>query len=172
MRIAQRTMYRSFITNMNKNLSDYMDSNIQSATQKRINKPSDDPVGMARVLAYRSSIARNEQYISNSKEAAVQLASTDSALIQASTILSKMLEKANQISTETVTKENRLQTASELRQLFSQLLNLANTSFNGSHLFSGHKTDQPAYREGLGITTMDDNLTGAERNDGTKGVPW
>ena len=61
MRIAQRTMYRSFITNMNKNLSDYMDSNIQSATQKRINKPSDDPVGMARVLAYRSSIARNEQ---------------------------------------------------------------------------------------------------------------
>ena len=172
MRIAQRTMYRSFITNMNKNLSDYMDSNIQSATQKRINKPSDDPVGMARVLAYRSSIARNEQYISNSKEAAAQLASTDSALIQASTILSKMLEKANQISTETVTKENRLQTASELRQLFSQLLNLANTSFNGSHLFSGHKTDQPAYREGLGITTKDDNLTGAERNDGSKGVPW
>ena len=43
MRIAQRTMYRSFITNMNKNLSDYMDSNIQSATQKRINKPSDVP---------------------------------------------------------------------------------------------------------------------------------
>ena len=80
MRIAQRTMYRSFITNMNKNLSDYMDSNIQSATQKRINKPSDDPVGMARVLAYRSSIARNEQYISNSKEATAQLASTDSAL--------------------------------------------------------------------------------------------
>lgn len=76
MRIAQRTMYRSFITNMNKNLSGYMDSNIQSATQKRINKPSDDPVGMARVLAYRSSIARNEQYISNSKEAAAQLAST------------------------------------------------------------------------------------------------
>ncbi len=172
MRVAQRTMYRSFISNMNKNLSDYMDSNIQSATQKRINKPSDDPVGMARVLAYRSSIARNEQYISNSKDAAAQLASTDSALLQTSTILSRMLEKANQIATETVTKENRLQTASELRELFGQLLNLSNTNFNGSHLFAGHKTDQPAYQEGLGITTMDEALTGASRNDGTKGVPW
>lgn len=172
MRIAQRTMYQSFISSMNKNLSDYMESNIQSATQKRINKPSDDPVGMARVLTYRASISRSEQYISNSKDAAAQLASTDSALLQASTILSKMLEKANQISSETVTKENRLQAASELRQMFSQLINLANTSYNGSHLFSGHKTDQAAYREGMGVTTMDQDLTGAERNDGTKGVPW
>lgn len=163
MRITQRSMYRSFVTSMNKNLSDYMESNIQSSSQKRINRPSDDPVGMTRVLAYRASLSRTEQYLDNSKDASAQLASTDSALLQASTILATMLEKANQIATETVTTENRLQAASELRQLFGQLLNLANTNFNGSHLFAGHKTDQPAYQEGLGITTMDENC---------QNIPW
>ncbi|MCH5277643.1 MAG: flagellar biosynthesis protein FlgL [Desulfovibrionaceae bacterium] len=163
MRITQRSMYRNFVTNMNSNLSAYMESNIQSASQKRINRPSDDPVGMARVLTYRSSLARTEQYLDNSKDASAYLASTDSALLQASTILATMLEKANQIATETVTTENRLQAASELRQLFGQLLNLANTNFNGYHLFAGQKTESPAYQEGLGITTMDENL---------QGLPW
>lgn len=158
MRITQRSMYRNFVTNMNSNLSAYMESNIQSATQKRLNRPSDDPVGMARVLTYRASISRTEQYLDNSKDAAAYLASTDSALLQTSTILATVLEKANQIATETVTTENRLQVAAELRQLFGQLLNLANTGFNGYHLFAGHKTDSPAYQEGLGITTMDEGL--------------
>ena len=59
MRVAQRTMYNSFVSNMNRTLSNYMESNIQSSSQKKINRPSDDPVGMARVLNYRAAITRN-----------------------------------------------------------------------------------------------------------------
>lgn len=173
MRIAQRSMYRSFVSSMNNNLSDYMESNIQGSSQKRINRPSDDPVGMARVLGYRASIAQNMQYLSNSKDAASQLSSTDSALTQAQTILAKIKEKAGEIATGTVTTENRLQTASELRQLFGQLLNLANTNYNGQQLFAGHKTGSPAYQEGLGITTTSPGLQNVTLQDGTTSpVPW
>ena len=65
MRVAQRSMYNSFVSNMNRTLANYMESNIQSSSQKKVNRPSDDPVGMVRVLNYRSAIARNEQYESN-----------------------------------------------------------------------------------------------------------
>ena len=39
MRVAQRTMYNSFVSNMNRTLSNYMESNIQSSSQKKINRP-------------------------------------------------------------------------------------------------------------------------------------
>lgn len=173
MRIAQRSMYKSFITGMNKNLSDYMESNIQSSSQKRINRPSDDPIGMTRVLAYRASIQQNKQYEINSQDVSSWLSSTDSALTQAQVILSKIKEKAEQASTGTVTSEQRLIIAGEVRELFGQLINLSNTGFAGQKLFAGHKYNQNAYEQGLGITTQDPNLQTATRVDGSDSpIAW
>lgn len=107
MRVAQRAMYNSFVSNMNRTLANYMESNIQSSSQKKVNRPSDDPVGMVRVLNYRSAIARNEQYESNTNDAAAWLRSTDSALTQAQVILSSLQEKAEELATGTLTSENR-----------------------------------------------------------------
>ena len=163
MRVAQRTMYNSFVSNMNRTLSNYMESNIQSSSQKKINRPSDDPVGMARVLNYRAAITRNEQYESNSKDAVAWLRSTDSALTQAQTILSSLQEKAEQLATGTVTSENRKQTSYEIRQLFKQLVNIANTQYGDEHLFAGHKTASTPYEIGLAVT--DSNTKTKEKND-------
>ena len=44
-RITQPLMYNSMVSNMQTGLSNYMGSVEQSATQKRINRPSDDPAG-------------------------------------------------------------------------------------------------------------------------------
>lgn len=152
MRVAQRTMYNSFVSNMNRTLSNYMESNIQSSSQKKINRPSDDPVGMARVLNYRAAITRNEQYESNSNDAVAWLRSTDSALAQAQTILSSLQEKAEELATGTLTSENRKQTSYEIRQLFKQLVNIANTQYGDEHLFAGHKTASTPYEIGLAVT--------------------
>lgn len=155
MRITTRSMYNNFVGSMNKNLSGYMESSLQGSSMKRINRPSDDPVGMARVLSYRASIERNVQYESNSRDASAWLSSTDSALQQTEVILTRIQEKASQCSNGTMTPENRKQVAEELRQLFGQLINLSNTEYNGQHLFSGTKTNISAYEQGLGITTTD-----------------
>lgn len=162
MRVAQRTMYNSFVSNMNRTLSNYMESNIQSSSQKKINRPSDDPVGMARVLNYRAAITRNEQYESNSKDAVAWLRSTDSALTQAQTILSSLQEKAEELATGTLTSENRKQTSYEIRQLFKQLVNIANTQYGDEHLFAGHKTAGTPYEIGLAVT---DSNTKTKKED-------
>ena len=44
---------------MNKSLADYMESNLQSSSQKKINRPSDDPTGAGRVLY----AAESPQYV-------------------------------------------------------------------------------------------------------------
>lgn len=107
MRVAQRSMYNSFVSNMNRTLANYMESNIQSSSQKKVNRPSDDPVGMVRVLNYRSAIARNEQYESNTNDAAGLAAQHGQRPDPAQVILSSLQEKAEELATGTLTSENR-----------------------------------------------------------------
>lgn len=49
-RITQSMMYSDMVGQMQKNLAAYMESNEQGSTQKKINRPSDDPAGAYRVL--------------------------------------------------------------------------------------------------------------------------
>jgi flagellar hook-associated protein 3 FlgL len=53
MRVSLRNQYSNFLYNVQNTQSRLMDLNMQASSQKRINKPSDDPGGAARVLNYR-----------------------------------------------------------------------------------------------------------------------
>lgn len=150
---------------MNQTLSDLMESNMQAASEKRINRPSDDPVGMSRVLSFRSSITALRFNQSNIKMAEGWLSQADSALSDTgagvSSVLTKIKTLAEQAATGTISDVNRQQIATQLRELFGTLINLANTQFNGSHIFAGHKTDAPAYVMGLNVSASDPNLSDA-----------
>ena len=52
----------------------------QISTQKKINKPSDDPAGMREILDYRNKIATVDQYLENIKRATTRLEFTEITL--------------------------------------------------------------------------------------------
>ena len=158
MRVTQRTMYDSMLGNMQNTLGAYMESNIQGGSQKKINRPSDDPAGMALVLNTRRNIDSTVQYQRNVDTAKGWLSLADSTLMNVSTTVIKIKELAEQAATGTMTDENRDQVASQLRQLFGQLLNLSNTQFENKSIFAGHKYGTNAFDEVLGVTTKDPNL--------------
>lgn len=158
MRVSQRMMYQNFLGNMNSSLADLVESNIQSSSQKQINRPSDDPVGMARVLNYRASLGDVGQYKKNVDTAKGWLNLADSTLTSVSTVLTRIKGLAEQAATSTVSPENRKQISFELRQQYEQLINLANTKFENRHIFAGHKYDEPPFVQGLQVTTNDPNL--------------
>lgn len=158
MRITHNMMYSSMTKNMNSILSDYMNYGVQMSTQKRVNNPSDDPTGTVHILNYRASIAMNKRYIDNSEEAAAWLKSTDGALQQTETVLKRLTELAEEAATGTASPENRMQISYEIKEQFELLMNIANTEYNGTHLFSGHKTKSSAYEEALGIMTKNEEF--------------
>ena len=158
MRITHNMMYSSMTKNMNSILGDYMNYGIQMSTQKRVNNPSDDPTGTVHILKYRASISINERSIDNSKEAAAWMKSTDGALQQTQTILTRIRELAEEAATSTASAENRMQISFEIKEQFEQLINIANTEYNGTHLFSGHKTTSPAYTQALGVMTKNEEF--------------
>jgi len=158
MRIAQRTIYNNMLNNMQSTLGAYMESNIQGASQKKVNRPSDDPAGTARILNYRASLEMNKQQRYNADTAEGWLKLGDETLMQVSTVIQRLKELAEQASTGTYTPENRLQISYEIRAQFEQLINLANTKFEDQHIFGGQKYDIPAYQQGLAVTVGDSAL--------------
>lgn len=162
MRVTQKTMYSSMLNDMNRTLSAYMESNMQGATQKKVNRPSDDPAGMARILTYRGTIERTSQYESNADTALGWLNLADATLNNVSTTIIRIKSLAEQASTDTYGPEQRASIGNEIRQLMGSLLNLSNTEFEGKHIFSGQKYNTSAFQEGLAVTNI--NLDGAAPN--------
>jgi len=160
MRVSLRNQYSSFLFNLQNTQSRLMDLNLQASSQKRINKPSDDPVGTARVLDYRSSLSAINQYRANVDTAKGWLNLADESMLQTSAILTKLKGLAEQGATGTMTASDREATAYEVRQLFSQLVNLGNTRYEGKSIFGGQKFEQNAFEEALMVYDEDGESLG------------
>lgn len=162
MRISQRQMFSSYLTNMNSSLSNLMELNNQGGTGKRINRPSDDPAGMGRVLLSRQSLNDISRYKSNINEAAGWLNLADYTLMQVSDVISKIKALDLQGATGTYDGDNREQISSHLRGYLGELLNLSNVEYGDQHIFAGHKTGQPAFVQEYGVTANNNDLEDVE----------
>ena len=161
MRVTQQMLFNRYVSNMNKSLTSLIDLNTKAQTQKKVNRPSDDPTGMTRILSHRDTLRSIEQYKENIATAKGWLNSQSEAITQASTLLSRAKELATQISTGSVNADNREQVSYELRSIFEQMVGLANTEFEGNSIFGGHKTGQNAYEQIMWLTTNDDRFSQA-----------
>lgn len=170
MRISLRNQYSNFLYNLQNTQSNLMELNMQASSQKRINKPSDDPVGMARVLNYRTSIAGIEQYSSNIDTAKGWLNLADESMMQVSTLLTKLKGLAQQGATGTMTDSDREATSYEVRQIFSQLVNLANTRYEGKSIFGGQKFEQSAFEEALMVHDQDGKSLGLATGNASSSI--
>lgn len=158
MRVSTSMIYDSAILHTNRSLADYLSLSEQNASQKRINRPSDDPSGTRNVLASRTLLSEIAQRRENLDTAKGWLTAVDDAIEQSSTLVTKIKELAEQTATGTLTAEQRRMVAQEARELFEELVRLANTEFNGDHVLAGHKIDGPAYATCLWATVAGESL--------------
>lgn len=148
MRITQNSIFNNLRSQMMTNSGNLMKAQETVATQKRFNSLSDSPVDGSRVLSLNSAIARSTQYQKNVNRASAQAAEQERTLGDAGTILGRakelLLGEANQASSTTTTREAA---RTEIAQLTSQLVQTANTRFDGKYIYSGFATDTPAFSD-------------------------
>ncbi|UZP68782.1 flagellar hook-associated protein FlgL [Desulfovibrio mangrovi] len=161
MRIARSMLFDSSVRYMNNSLSEIIRLNEQNASQKTINRPSDDPGGMSRSLDLKTYLTRLDQYDENMNTALGWLQLADDELNQASDVLTRLEELAEQAATGTLTDSQRSMIAEEARELMGQMLAIANTEYAGDSIFAGSMTDTNAYEIGLGATVRDETLSDA-----------
>jgi flagellar hook-associated protein 3 FlgL len=141
MRITQHMMSNIFASNLRKQTESMLQRQEQIATQKRINRPSDDPNGMARVLSGRSTLAAIGQYVANIKQGTSRLEMTEESLSMADDLVQQARRLAEQTSGSEITSEERQFAASQVKEIFSQLKQIANSKYGDRYMFAGHQTD-------------------------------
>jgi flagellar hook-associated protein 3 FlgL len=150
MRIADNMMYDQVRGNVAKNRSEMAELQNQAATQKRVTKPSDDPVSAARVLGARVDLHGNKQYLKNLEYAKSFLDYTDQTLGDVTDNLVRAKELAiAQAGDAGANQETRQVTAAEIEQIFNQVVAMGNRKLGDRFIFGGFRTTtQPFDHEG------------------------
>lgn len=162
MRIATSQIYTSSLQQINKSLSSVMELQMMTSTQKKLNAPSDDPSGAALSMQLRAYSATLLTYEENCTLGGNYLGTADGALQQASELIMKVSELAEQGATETYTKEQMEAMAVELKQVMDSIYQVSNTKLGEAYLFAGNDIENSAYEKTLGVTIDDPTMTHAD----------
>lgn len=147
MRISTSMIYSQGGSAVSQQMSDLLTLQAQISSNKRINVPSDDPLGAARVLEISQAQATTEQFTTNGAAATSALQAQEGALTAVSDSLNRIRTLAVQAGDRSLTISDRNAVATQLQGEYQQLLGLANTSQNGQYVFSGFKGTTQAFSE-------------------------
>lgn len=138
MRVTGTSNYTVLRDALGTSLSRISDLQSQLGTGRRINRASDDPVGAATALRYRSYEADEKAYAQSADDALTRLIASDTALQGMSTALQRVRALAISAANGSLSPEARAAVSEELLSLRDELSTLANSSHAGQALFGGH----------------------------------
>lgn len=132
--------------NLQKISEQLMRSQERLATQKNIRRPSDNPVGLMKIMNYRKDLHNLRQTFRNAESASMILAQTDIVLEQVGELTLDARNRANSMCTDTVGSDERLAVATEIELIIESVFQKANTKLGNRYIFSGHKILTEAYQ--------------------------
>jgi flagellar hook-associated protein 3 FlgL len=145
MRVTPRITTSNFIRNIHQQANEILKTQTQIGSQRRINKISDDPIGMGRALGYRANLATLEQYQENIDQGISRLEFNEITLDFASDLVATATGWAENYSGPDISAEQKQTVADQIKDLYDQLMSLANTKYNNNYIFAGHATDSAPF---------------------------
>lgn len=119
---------------------------LQIASGKRIQTPSDDPSGAVKSIDIQEQIATAEQHLRNGQFARTELSLEEGAMTGAQNVLQRVRELMIQANNDTQSEGTRQGIATEIRARRDELLALANTrNASGDYLFAGFNLDNQPF---------------------------
>lgn len=152
-RVTNAMMTNTFIRDIHTNLNRVDKLQQQISTGKKIQFPSDDPVGADRALDYRQSLKEMEQYSRNVDDANTLASNIDSSFQHMEDLLLRVRDLAVRASNEAPENQaDRDIIADEINSLLNALITQSNQKFDGRYLFSGLKTDTTPFEASNSVT--------------------
>ncbi|MDN5346731.1 MAG: flagellar hook-associated protein 3 FlgL [Clostridia bacterium] len=146
MRVTNRMLVANVLQNINRNLEIMSKTQKQMSSGKKVSRPSDDPIAVARILSFKTALALQEQHNKNMEDARGWLDASESALNMATATLQRARELAVYGANGTMSKASMKALAEEVDQLIDELVHTANTSYGGRFLFGGSQTTSAPFR--------------------------
>jgi len=144
MRITNQMMINSSISNIATNKNQLNTLSTELSTQKKISKPSEDPIIAIRALRLRSNLDEVTQYLNkNIPDADSWLSVTEDALDEGYSIISDLYNYCVQGSTDSYSEAERKTLAESLESLKQAFYKEGDVDYAGRYVFTGHATDRP-----------------------------
>ncbi|MDQ6422505.1 flagellar hook-associated protein FlgL [Paenibacillus sp. LHD-117] len=145
LRVTQSMMNTQLLRNISNNLGRMNTLQNQLSTGMKINKPSDDPVGITFALRYRSELDANDQYTKNVSSSLSMLEYTDTTVGQAGDIMQRFRELLVKGANGAMEQTSLDAIKVEVSQLYNQMVEIGNSQFNGKQVFNGEFTGEKPY---------------------------
>lgn len=142
MRITNGMMMNTTKLNINNNKVSVDRLNTQMSTQKKITKPSDNPLIAIKSLRLSTTLSQINQYNNNNiTDAQSWMDVTETALTNMKDIMKDAYRLCVNGSTDTLTDEDRNTILTQLKGLSNQLYAEANADYADRTVFTGYKTN-------------------------------
>lgn len=142
MRITNSMISKNSMSNMNTNKINVNLLNNQMSSQKKIQRPSEDPVVAIRALRLRSNLNElNQYYEKNIPDAESWMEITESALTNMKGILTNVRTQCDQGANDPLTADDRNAILKNLQSLRKQVYAESNADYAGRTVFTGYKTN-------------------------------
>lgn len=166
MRISTQMMYDQNMRSVTSSQAEWLRSGEQMSSGKRVINASDDPVAAAQAVVLSQAQAQNSQYDMARNFASQRVSLEDSVLGNVATVISSAQSTLIQANTGVLSDSDRASLATQLQGQRDQLMNLANTADgNGRYIFSGFKTDKPAFNAATGGYQGGENMVSQQVDD-------
>lgn len=153
MRITNNIILHNTSNNINGNKINVDNLNNQMSSQKKIQRPSEDPVIAIRALRLRSSLSEIDQYYEkNIPDAESWLDVTETAMLNMKDIISSIRTQCEYGANDTLTTDNRKTILTQLEKLREQVYSEGNADYAGRTVFTGYRTNKK-------LTFMENELT-------------
>lgn len=142
MRVTNKIIQNNNLANINTNKV-YQDIlSTQMSTQKKISRPSDDPVVAIRALRLRSNVTELTQYYSkNIPDAESWLEVTEDSLNNLTEVITKMIEQCTKGANGELTASDREIILEQLNSLADEVYATGDADYAGRYVFTGYRTD-------------------------------
>lgn len=151
LRITQNSMNRTQMAGLNTSLGRLQQTQEQLTTGKRLNRPSDDPVGTVSALRFRAEQSQLEQFGNNIADGLDRLSAADNTLTQTSHMTQRLRTQTLAALNDTMGPDQRRAIAAEVRELRAGLLQQANGKYADQPLFGGTSPSANAFDPATGV---------------------
>ncbi len=143
MRVTENIKFSASMGGLSTIQNQYSSLLEKMATQKKVNRPSDDPVGVTRILGIRTQQAAVNQYQTNISTCESWVTMTETKLNSVNDLLVKTRELALSQATATASSDTRKIVADQVGGIIDEMLSLANSRLGDRYLFSGSANVEP-----------------------------
>ncbi len=162
MRISTNLFSSNLLSHIEKGTERIFWNNQRIATQKRLQRPSDDPIGVGKAIKLHKNITFNEQWIENANDALSWLDCSEIPVNNIIDLLTTASEIAVRGASETIGTDAREALGDEINQLLEEVLNDANAQFKGKYIFGGFETRDAPYTANDTVNNQAFSFTAAQ----------